>query len=62
MNKVINLEDVKRQRNMMSVLDDEHLKIFRIIADIVLRANNKKHKQKIINNIYSVINFFEKRI
>lgn len=59
---IINLEDVKRQRNMMNVLDDEHLKIFRMIADVVLRADSKKHKQKIINNIYSVINFFEKRI
>lgn len=62
MNKVINLEDVKRQRNMKNILDDEHLKIFHMIADVVLRADSKKHKQKIINNIYSVINFFEKRI
>ena len=59
---IINLEGAKRQRNMMNVLDDEHLKIFSMIADVVLRADNKKHKQKIINNIYSVINFFEKRI
>lgn len=59
---IINLEDVKSQRNMMNVLDDEHLKIFSMIADVVLRADSKKHKQKIINNIYSVINFFEKKI
>ena len=62
MGKVISLETIRKQRDIRIGLDDECIKIFRMIADVVLRVEDKKHKQKIINNIYSVTDFFERRI
>lgn len=57
---IINLEDVKRQRNIKNGLDDEHLAIFRVIANFILKVEDKEHKQKIIDNIYCAVDYFER--
>ncbi|ACD21867.1 hypothetical protein FDE76_12335 [Clostridium botulinum] len=59
---LINLEDVKKQRDIKNGLDDEHIKIFRMISDLLVKIEDKNHREKIISNIYDSTKFFERRL
>jgi hypothetical protein len=60
--KIINLNEYRKNKDAECGIDEEHMKIFRIIANLIIQKDKEGRRKETLEAIKSATDFFEKEL